>query len=114
MNLPKHIVLRGIKQFYRTPEIWHHWYLTYLNHHLEEVQISWETEEPCLFVRRDPGKLSGMVVRQMGDRFSTGGHTFIREEEKTVRQLKTRIENTSVTTYLFSKSSGSQKTTTLP
>lgn len=90
MNLPEDIVLRVIKPLYGIPESGVHWYFTYLDHHLDELQMSRATMDSCLFVKRDHGTLSGLVILHIDHSLAIGAETFIQEGEKTARQFKTK------------------------
>lgn len=94
MGLSPDTVLRVVRPLYGIPESGLHWYLTYLEYHTEQLGMRRTTVDPCVFVRRDGGELSGLIALQVDDSLTVGTKEFLEEEKEAARQFKTKERTT--------------------
>lgn len=80
MGLLDGYVLNFVKPFYGIPESGLHWYLTYLNHHINELGMTRSRADPCVLYRRTGTVLDGVIVLQVDDSLGVGSTGFLDEE----------------------------------
>ena len=88
MGLPDGWVLKIMKPLYGIPESGLHWYLTYLDHHLNELNMKRTRTDPCVLVKHRDGTLDGFIVLQVDDSLGFGTPMFLAEEEKASSRFK--------------------------
>ena len=81
LGLEADMVLQVMKPLYGIPESGLHWYLTYLEHHLVELNMDRVKTDPCVLVRRNGQNLEGMVALQVDDSLAMGTASFMSDEE---------------------------------
>lgn len=72
MGLAEDMVLLVVKTLYGIPESGLHWYITYLEYHMGKVGMERTTVDPCMFVKRKGGTLTGLVSFQVDDSLTLG------------------------------------------
>lgn len=88
MGLPEGYVLKVVKPLYGIPESGLHWYLTYLNHHLQTLGMKRSKVDPCVLYRRTGQKLEGIIVLQVDDSLGAGMETFLNEESQASKAFR--------------------------
>ena len=82
MNLPPGMVLSVERPLYGVPEAALYWYLTYREHHVEDLGMNLSTVDQCIMYRRDPDSIiPNMTVLQVDDTLGCGSESFFRDEE---------------------------------
>lgn len=90
MGLSEGEVLRVVRPLYGIPESGLHWYLTYLEYHSDKLGMHRATIDPCVMIKRDKGKLKGLVMLQVDDSLRLGSEEFITEEQLAAREFKSK------------------------
>lgn len=67
MNLLEHIVLQMVRPLYRITESGLHWYLTYVEYHVDGLGMECSRADPCILLHRRHGHLDRMIVSQLDD-----------------------------------------------
>lgn len=67
MGLPNNTVLLVIKFLYGIPESGLHWYISYLEYHINNLGMFHSTADPCLLVKRTDVRLKGLVALQVDE-----------------------------------------------
>lgn len=62
LGLPDGYVLQVEKTLYGIPESGLNWYLTYLSHHLETLEMSRAKADPCVIFKGSHGILDGLIL----------------------------------------------------
>lgn len=62
IKIPPDTVLRVVKPLFGIPDAVLHWYLKYLSHHIDEVEMKKSRLEPCLLLKTENGQLVGAAV----------------------------------------------------
>lgn len=83
LDLGNEIVLRVMKQLYGIPESGIHWYLTYLEYHVDRVGMQRTRADPCVLYGRQSGQLEGLVLLQVDESFSTRTASYLEKEDTT-------------------------------
>lgn len=87
LDLPPDTVLKVVKPLYGIPESGLHWYLTYVGHHIDKLNMTRATSDPCLLIRRDGTNLQGIVILQVDDSFAIGTEEFEQEEDEQSKEF---------------------------
>lgn len=90
MGLSEDMVLLVVKPLYGIPESGLHWYMTYLEYHMDKLDMKRTTADPCVLVKRRNGKLSGLVALQVDDSLTLGDDAFLEEEEQSSGTFKSK------------------------
>jgi hypothetical protein len=92
MGLGVEFVLLCVRPLYGIPESGLYWFLTYTDHHVQELQMTQSRADRCLFIRRpsneDPG--TSITAIQVDDSFGTASETFLQDEENAAKRFKTK------------------------
>src|SRR5258708_33207513 len=70
---------------YGVPEAGNHWFKTYHSHHIEHLQMSQSTYDPCLLYSNEP---FGIVGLQTDDTLFLADHTFATAEQDQLHKAK--------------------------
>lgn len=87
MNLPTGTALRVLKPLNGIPEAGLQWYLTYLSYHIEELGMIRSRTDPWLLIKRENGKLRGMIPIQVDESIGIGDQGLMEEEGKESNKL---------------------------
>lgn len=90
MVLPENTVLRVVKPIYGIPEAGFHWYITYLAHHIDTLQIRRSRTYPFLLIKRSNGSLRGLIALQVDDILGLGTPGFLNQEETASQKFLTK------------------------
>lgn len=97
MDLPEGYVLEVVKPLYGIPESGLHWYMSYLTHHLESLNMVKSKVDPCVLIKRTNDKLTGMILLQVDDSLGFGNKDFLAEEEMASTQFKSKPRSSLTT-----------------
>jgi len=93
MQLTPGKVLLALKPLYGVPESGLHWFLTYSNHHIENLNMKSCTVDPCILYNRKgtngQHKLPNVTILQVDDSFGCGNDHFLECEEKESKRFRT-------------------------
>jgi hypothetical protein len=81
----QHLYLKVIKPLYGVPEAGNHWFGTYQKHHLEKLQMSQSTYDPCLMMVSKT-EYFGVVGLQTDDTLFIADRNFATAEETELRK----------------------------
>ena len=87
LGLPSGYALKVLKPLYGIPESGLHWYLTYLSHHLDTLDMIRTTVDPCVLVRKVNGTLDGLIILQVEDSLGIGSKEILKDEELGSKQF---------------------------
>lgn len=83
MNLPEDTILMAKKPLYGLPEAGLHWFITYSQHHIENLRMTQSSGDTCLFYRMSNSVNPNLVILQVDDSFGTASDPqFLKEEEE--------------------------------
>ena len=86
LNLPSGKVLRAVKPLYGVPEAGLHWFITYRDHHENNLDMESCTVDKCILYRmKNTESVPDVVILQVDDTFGSGSEEFLREEESNSR-----------------------------
>lgn len=88
MGLPDTTVLQVLKPLYGIPQSGLHWYLAYVEHHLEHFGMERIRADPCIIIRRCNDKIEGFRVRQVDGSLGVGTMDCLNDEEEHSHNLK--------------------------
>lgn len=88
LGLPPDNVLQVVKPLYSIPASGFHWYLTYLQHHIELLWITKVAVDPFLLIKRSKESLDGIVVIQVYYSLFFGDQDFLGSEEDGAKKFK--------------------------
>jgi hypothetical protein len=76
-------VLKVVKPLYGIPEAGNHWFKTYHSHHVEQLQMSQSTYDPCLLYSNDSDRHRpfGIVGLQTDDTLFLADEAFVAREQ---------------------------------
>ncbi|KAI0992684.1 hypothetical protein K3495_g15501, partial [Podosphaera aphanis] len=77
---PRNKILKIIRPLYGIPESGTHWFKTYHNHHLQNLEMQTSTYDPCLLVTKNKEGPFGIVGLQTDDSLILGDSRFIEKE----------------------------------
>lgn len=78
MNLPQDAVLKVLKPLYVIPESGLHWYLTYLEYHVEKLEMVCATVDPCMLTNKhEEGRSVTARILQVDDCLAFGDEEFM-------------------------------------
>lgn len=80
-------ILQVVKPLYGIPESGLHWYLTYLDYHINVLGMTRSKSDPCLLIKKEGGNLIGVVILQVDDSFCIGNKDFLIEEEQASKEF---------------------------
>jgi Reverse transcriptase (RNA-dependent DNA polymerase) len=87
LQLEEGSILRVVKPLYGVPEAGNHWYNTYHTHHIDQLDMSQSTYDPCLLYTRDTRGF-GLVGLQTDDTIILADTTFAATEETKLQKSK--------------------------
>jgi hypothetical protein len=103
LKLKEGSILKVVKPLYGVPEAGNHWFNTYHRHHLENLQMSESTYDPCLLYINTNG--FGVVGLQTDDTLFLADNTFATTEDTELKKAnfsaKDREKLTSTTPIKF-------------
>lgn len=67
LNFFHDAVMNVVRPLYGIPEPGLHWYLTYLEDHVGRLGMKRRKVDPCVLIRQDNGKISGVVILKVED-----------------------------------------------
>lgn len=87
MGLDEDIFLVAVKPLYGIPEAGLHWYITYSNHNITELEMQRATFDGCLFFKiEETDTIPNITILQVDDSIGSGTEEFLKlEEEKSAR-----------------------------
>lgn len=88
MALGPYIVLHVMKSPYGIPKSGIHWYLTYLEHHVDRLAMQMTPTDSCVLFSRQRRNLDGVVALQVEDFFGVGTSEFLELEGQTSDHFK--------------------------
>lgn len=91
MNLGSNNVLQVVHPVYGIPESRLHWYRTYLDHHLTEMNMTRPLCDPCVIFHLKNSQRDGIVILQVDDSFSLGTASFFDDEDKASLHLNSKL-----------------------
>ena len=91
---PADTIFRVIKPLYGIAESGVHWFTTYQPHHIEKLDMSPSTYDPCLLITNGAKEEFGMVAMQTDDTLILGTRSFTAKEEKEIQIAKFRTKPT--------------------
>lgn len=80
IELLEDTILLVVKPIYGIPESGLHWYITYLEYHIECLGMMNTTAGPCLLVKSTDGHTTGLVAPQLDGSLSVVTEQFMDEE----------------------------------
>ena len=86
LGLGKDSILQVVKPLYGVPEAGNHWFNTYHRHHLQELQMTQSTYDPCLLYTSTNG--FGVVGLQTDDTLFLADPEFANAEEVKLQKAK--------------------------
>jgi len=86
LGLGKDSILQVVKPLYGVPEAGNHWFNTYHRHHLQELQMTQSTYDPCLLYTSTNG--FGVVSLQTDDTLFLADPEFANTEEVKLQKAK--------------------------
>lgn len=90
MGLPEDVVFQAVKPLYGIPERGLHWYMTYLQYHIDKLGMEKTKAYPCLLDKRKDGRPSGLVAFKLDDSLTMGDPDVFREEEESSSTFKSK------------------------
>lgn len=90
MSLPQPTVLQVGEPLYGIPSSGLHWYLTYLQYHLDHLGMERSGVDACFLMRRRDVKLDWLIVLQVDDSLGAGTTTLLAEEESQSHKFKSK------------------------
>lgn len=90
IGLPDLIVLQVIKPLYGIPESGLHWYLTYLEYHIDELKMVRTKADTFFLIKRNDEGIEGMVLLQVDDSLGVGTEGFLEKEEKWSQRFRSK------------------------
>lgn len=82
-SYPEGTIMVILKPLYGIPESGTHWWVTYMDHHLKELQMEPSTYDPCLLITKN--EVFGLVGMQTDDTFILGEEKFSKTEEEKLK-----------------------------
>ena len=83
MKFPNGKVLFALKPLYGIPEAGLYWFVTYSQHHLNELGMKSTSFDACILYRRNNKTVEGITILQVDDSFGFGSSEFLEKESKT-------------------------------
>lgn len=81
-----------VKPIYGLPESDLNLYITYLECHMERLNMVWTTVDPCVLVKSTDGCLTGLGALQVDEYLSLGDTSFLKEEKEALSNSRVKIE----------------------
>lgn len=75
-------VLLAKKPLYGIPESGLYWFITYKNHHINELNMNSTSGDSCLLYKSKEGYVDGVVTLQVDDTFGHGSSEFLELEDE--------------------------------
>lgn len=112
MKVRKGTILKVIRPLYAIHESGFHWYLPYLDHHIERLKMRRTTVEPCSLIQHIDGNLYGIIIL---DIFGTGTEKFLKDEDEAAKNFREKPRTTLSSNKInFNRSNGTHsKDTTI-
>lgn len=76
-----------MKPLYGIPESGLHWYITYSQHHKNDLGMTPTRYDPCLLYLRSENGLQGLTTLQVDDSFGFGANEFLEKEETSMKKF---------------------------
>ena len=89
---PANTIIRVIRPLYGIAEAGVHWFATYQGHHINKLDMSTSTYDPCLLIANGDKNNFGLVGMQTDDTLMLGTVTFAANEEKEIQMAKFRTK----------------------
>jgi len=80
-------ILKVVRPLYGIPEAGNHWFKTYHNHHIKELNMNQSTYDPCLLHLNNPTNF-GIVGLQTDDTLLLANSTFAASEQEKIEKAK--------------------------
>lgn len=96
LGLPEGTVLEVVKPLYGIPDSGLHWYLTYLSHHIDKLEMTRSKSDPCVLFRRSHDGLDEIILLQVDDALGIGTNAFIDGESEASKEFQCK-ERTMLT-----------------
>lgn len=75
------VPLKPVRPFYGIEVGGLHWYLRYMNHHVEHLKMFRSRFDPLVPIPCDHGQLTVVSILQVDDSMTISTHAFMKEEE---------------------------------
>ena len=95
LGIAKDKIIQVMKPHYGITESGSYWWLTYLNYHTEDLGMKQSAMDPCLFYKREGGKLVGLEASLVDDTLSAGDCSFMQLEEQCSKKFDSKARDTS-------------------
>src|SRR6266568_8443983 len=80
-------ILKVVRPLYGIPEAGNHWFKTYYNHYIKELNMNQSTYDPCLFHLNNPTNFK-IIGLQMHNIFLLANLVFTVSEQKKIKKTK--------------------------
>lgn len=90
LGLEEGKVLHVVLPLYGIPQQRLHWYLTYIEHHLEALGMHRSQTDPCVLIRTSDIGLDGLIHLQFDDTLGLGTQDFFNEEKVTSKEFRSK------------------------
>jgi hypothetical protein len=87
LGVPQGTILKVVRPLYGIPEAGNHWFKTYHNHHIKELNMSQSTYDPCLLYLNNPTNF-GIVGLQTDDTLLLANLAFAASEQEKIKKAK--------------------------
>lgn len=88
MALDDSMVLKMVRQLYGMPESGLNLYITYVEHHTDQLGMKRPKVDPCVMLKHEDGRFTGMVSLQVDDSLEKGTVSFNEQEERQSKCFK--------------------------
>ncbi|KYK57237.1 hypothetical protein DCS_04244 [Drechmeria coniospora] len=83
---PEGTIFRVMRPLYGIPEAGAHWFLTYQNHHREQLGMDQSSYDPCLMVSHPDNTAIGIIGMQTDDTIQLGNNVFMEREDHSLQK----------------------------
>lgn len=90
MRLSPDTVLKVVRPLYGIPESGLHWYLTYLENHVDNLGMNRTKADPCVTWKSKGNCIQGLIVLQVDESLGMGTQGFLKEEEEGSMRFKSK------------------------
>ena len=77
MNLQSDQLFQAVKPLYGIPESGLHWFLTYQQHHIKNINMTATKSDACVLYKRGENSPEGLCILQVDDSYGHGSKIFL-------------------------------------
>lgn len=90
LGMEKGTVLNVLKPLYGITESGLHWYLTYVQHHIDRLGMRQSAVDPCVLIRNSEQGLEGLILLKVDDTLGLGTTKFLEEEQEASKHFRSK------------------------